>query len=590
MELPAWIALGLTILALLGLSLSRVRPHLVMMGVLAVLSVSQILTPTEALSGFSNSGLITVAAMFVIAAGIEGSGGVDLLVNRVLGNPRTVRSALLRILVPVLFLSAFLNNTPVVAAMIPAIMVWSRRIGVAASKLMIPLSYASILGGTITLIGTSTNLVVDGQYQELTGQAGFSLFSIAPLGLAVSVVGVACMLVFFPRWLPNRDKREAFGNLREFTLEVSVDPHGPLVGKSIVDAGLRNLRRIYLVEIIRRGTVLTAVSSQQLLEGGDRLVFIGDTEAISDLLRMNGIVPSPEREDAEPLVTGRDERRLVEAVVSPHCSAVGQAIRDARFRDRYGAVVLAVARNGERVPGNLGTIRLMAGDTLLLEARPDFVSRQRHSRDFLLINDTDSAPPRHERAKLGWGILIAVVASVALGWVSMLNASLVGAALMILTGCCSTAQAEKSLDLSVLITIAASFSLGVALDKTGVAAATARHIVGLSGGQPWLMLVLVYLTVSLLTETITNNAAAILTLPIVLSLVKSQGLNPEPFVFAVMIGASASFATPLGYQTNLMVYGPGGYRFSDFLRVGVPMNLLVGVVTVTLLLSFWSLT
>lgn len=590
MELQAWIALGLTLLTLLALSLTSVRPHLVMMGVLALLSVTQILTPAEALSGFSNSGLITVAAMFVIAAGIEGSGGVDLLVNRVLGTPSTVRSALVRITLPVLFLSAFLNNTPVVATMIPAIMVWSRRIGVASSKLMIPLSYASILGGTITLIGTSTNLVVDGQYQELTGQPGFSLFSIAPLGLAVGAAGLAFMTFFFPRWLPTRDEREAFGNLREFTLEVSVDPQGPLVGKSIVDAGLRNLRRIFLVEIIRRGTVLTAVSSEQRLEGGDRLVFIGNTEAISDLLRMNGIVPSAESVDDEALVTGRDERRLVEAVVSPHCSAVGQAIREARFRDRYGAVVLAVARNGERVSGNLGTIRLMAGDTLLLEARPAFVSRQRHNRDFLLINETDSAPPRHERAQLGWGILLAVVASVAFGWVSMLNASLIGAALMILTGCCTTAQAERSLDLSVLITIAASFSLGVALEKTGVAAAIAEFIVGLSGGQPSVMLILTYVTVSLLTETITNNAAAILTLPIVLSLVQSQGLNAEPFVFAVMIGASASFATPLGYQTNLMVYGPGGYRFSDFLRVGVPMNILVGVVTITLLLSFWSLT
>jgi di/tricarboxylate transporter len=320
------------------------------------------------------------------------------------------------------------------------------------------------------------------------------------------------------------------------------------------------------------------------------LVFAGDTQAISDLLRMRGIVPSAEQDACNTLTAERGERRLVEAVVSPHCDAIGSSIRDAEFRSRYGAVVLAVARNGERVAGNLASIKLKAGDTLLLEARPAFVSRQRFNKDFLLVNDLEEESPRHEKGYLAWVILIALVVAAGTGITSMLNAALLGAGAMLVGGCCSLNQAQKSLDLTVIITIAASFALGVALLKTGVAAMLAQGAIDLSGGRPWLMLVLVYLSVSLLTEMITNNAAAIIMVPTVPQITASAGLNPEPFMFAVMMAASASFATPLGYQTNLMVYGPGGYRFSDYLRVGIPMNLLIGLVTISVLLSGWTLT
>ncbi|TQV81384.1 SLC13 family permease [Exilibacterium tricleocarpae] len=590
MEWEAWLSLALTVGALGILTLTRIGPHLVMMAVLTILSTFGILSGTEALAGFANAGLITVAAMFVVAAGIHGSGGIDLLVNKVLGQPSSTRAALGRIFAPVMLLSGFLNNTPVVATMIPAVHAWSRKIRIPPSKLMIPLSYTAILGGTLTLIGTSTNLVVNGQYQSLTGEAGFSLFSIAAVGIPVALAGVAFIWFFFPQWLPDRSDKQAFGNLREFTLEVTVAPNGPLVGQTVAQAGLRHLERVYLAEIERQGTIVTAVPSEEILHGGDRLVFAGDTQAISDLLRINGIVPSPENGHADTLNQDRAERRLVEAVVSPHCAALGKNIRDAKFRDRYGAVVLAVARNGERIKGNLGTIRLAAGDTLLLEARPAFVSRQRYNKDFLLINDLDAEPPRHERAYLAWTILFAVVGAAGLGFISMLNAALIGAGLMIITGCCSVSQAEKSLDLTVIVTIAAAFALGAALQKTGVAQWLANSIIDLSNGTPWLMLIFTYLAVSLLTETITNNAAAVLMLPIVLEMTETAGLNNEPFVFVIMMAASASFATPLGYQTNLMVYGPGGYQFKDFLKVGLPMNVFIAAVTLSVLLLGWPLT
>lgn len=585
----AWLSLGLAVAALMVLTLTRLAPHLVMMGALTVLSVAGVLTPEEALLGFANPGLITVAAMFVVAAGVHASGGIDLLVNRVLREPKSVRGALGRMYAPVIVLSAFLNNTPVVATMIPALHTWCRRINLSPSKLMIPLSYTAILGGTLTLIGTSTNLVVNGQYRALTGSEGFSLFSITAVGIPVAIAGLLFMWLLFPRWLPDRSEKKAFGNLREFTLEVSVAPNGPLVGKTVAEAGLRRLRRLYLVEIERQGTIITAAPSEERLQGGDRLVFAGDTEAISDLLRINGLQPSAENGHADTLSNDRAERRIIEAVVSPHCAAVGSAIRDARFHDRYGAIVLAVARNGERVRGNLGNIELKAGDTLLLEARPAFVTRQRYNKDFLLINDWDTEPPRHERAWLSWLILAGVVMAAGLDLTSMLNAALVGAGLMIISGCCSPSQAEKSLDVPVLVTIAASFALGIALEKTGVAAVLAESILGLSGGDAWLVLILTYLAVSLLTEIITNNAAALLMLPIVLEITDKANLNSEPFVLAIMMAASASFATPIGYQTNLMVYGPGGYRFADFLKVGLPMNALVAVVTLTVLIIGWPL-
>lgn len=588
MEWQGLLSLMLTLGALGTLIFTRIGPHLVMSGVMVILLVSGVLSPAEAFSGFSNSGLVTVAAMFVVAAGIHASGGIELIVHHVLGEPKSIRRAQMRMAFPVALFSGFLNNTPVVATMIPALRAWAKRIDVPVSKLMIPLSYSAILGGTMTLVGTSTNLVVNGQYQAMTGEAGFSLFSITAVALPVGVIGLIFILTFFPRWLPDRREKAIFGNLREFTLEVAVAADGPLVGKTVVQAGLRNLKRIYLVEIERAGAIVPAVASEEPLQAGDRLIFAGDTEAISDLLRIKGIVAST---NGEPIL-GREhsERRLVEAVISPHSNCINQTIRDSQFRERYGAVVLAVARNGERVPGNLGTIKLKPGDTLLLEARPAFVSRQQYNKDFLLINDLQTEAPRHQRAYLAWGILLAVVLASASGLLPILHAGLIGAAAMLVTGCCSAPQAQKSLDPTVLLTIAASFALGVALDKTGVARLLGETLVSLSGGHPWLILVMVYISVSLLTESITNNAAAIIMLPVVLEITEKASLNPEPYIFALMIAASASFATPLGYQTNLMVYGPGGYRFTDFLKVGAPMNAVIGISTIVVLILGWPLT
>ncbi|MHA7878252.1 MAG: SLC13 family permease [Saccharospirillum sp.] len=584
MDWQGGFVLGLAVFALLVMSFGRVGPHWVMLSLMVLLSATGLLTPQEALAGFSNPGLITVVALFVVASGIHHSGGVDLLVKYLLRQPKTVRGAQARITLPVALLSGFLNNTPVVATMIPAVHAWSRRIGIAPSRLMIPLSYAAILGGTLTLIGTSTNLIVNGQYQVLTGDDGFSIFAITAIGLPVAVVGLAAILLVMPRLLPDRPDALKFGALREFTLEVMVDEKGPLVGTTVEAAGLRALEQLYLVEIERGDTLVTAVPSEETLCAGDRLVFAGETQAISELLRIQGIVPSTH--DNEPALDQyRAERCLVEAAISPQSDVIGHTIRDARFRDRFGAVVLAVARGGERVSGNLGNIRLLAGDVLLLEARPAFVSRQRYAKDFLLINDLETERPRHDKAWLAWCILGAVVLTSALGWLNMLNAALIGASAMMVTGCTTVNQAQKSINLPVVLTIAASFALGNALVVTGAANWLAQTLVSQSNGYALVTLILVYVSVSLMTELITNNAAAVVMLPIILSITQAAGLPAEPYILAVMMAASASFATPLGYQTNLMVFGPGNYRFADFLKVGIPMNGFIGLVTVLLI---WS--
>lgn len=588
MTMEAWISITVVVSVLGLLAFTRLGADVVLMGGLALLTVSGVLTEGEALAGFANSGLATVALMYVIAAGISATGGVDLIVEHILRRPKSLGRAQARLIIPVIAISGFLNNTPVVATLIPAVVRWSRRLSMPASLFLIPLSYAAILGGTLTLIGTSTNLIVNGQYQTLTGSAGFGLFDITLVGLAVALVGGLFILLFARHLLPRGDRvAESFANPREYTVEMAVANDGPLVGKTVEQAGLRHLGRLYLVEVVRDGGVVTAVSSEERLHGGDRLVFAGDTQAVLELQRIRGLVPSTE--DVPLLSKRTPERRIVEAVISPHSAVVGQTIRDCRFRDQYGAVVLAVARNGQRVSGNLGSIRLTSADTLLLEARPAFVSRQQYNRDFLLISDMDEERPEHPKAALAWGILVAVVLLAATDVMSMLHAAMLGAGAMVFTGCCSIQNARKSLDIPVILSIAASFALGNALYKTGVANLLAQQVLEIGQDNPWLLLVLTYLLVSFLTEIITNNAAALLTLPIVLAMTQTAGLNPEPFVVTIMLAASASFATPIGYQTNMMVYGPGGYRFSDFLKIGIPMNLVCGAVTVTVIPLLWPL-
>jgi di/tricarboxylate transporter len=484
-------------------------------------------------------------------------------------------------------MSGFLNNTPVVAMLVPVVEDWAKRWRLSVSRLMIPLSYAAILGGTVTLIGTSTNLIVHGLMLGSTDLPPMGFFEIGAVGLPAALIGVAYVLIA-GRWLlpdrrpPLRQPEEA----REYAIEMLVERGSPLVGQSIEQAGLRQLPGAFLAEIERAHALLPAVAPHERLYAGDRLLFVGVVESVLDLVRVRGLVPAPDQ--LFKLDTPRAERSLFEVVVSDSSPVAGKSIRDGGFRSRYEAVVIAVARNGERLRGKVGDIVLRAGDTLLLEARPSFAERQRNSRDFLLIHElAGSSVPRHDRAWVALGILALMVGAAATGLLTMFEAALAAAALTVLTRCAGSASARASIDWSVLAVIGASLGIGRALLDTGAAAAVADWGLALAGNDPWAALLGVYLLTSLFTSLITNNAAAVLIFPIAQSAAESLGVSLMPFVVTIMMAASASFATPISYQTNLMVYGPGGYRFGDYLRIGLPLNVLLGTLVVVLAPLIW---
>lgn len=580
-------ALGVTGLVAGLLVFTRIGPDLVFVGGLTLLLVAGVLTPSEALAGFSNPGLASVAVLYVVAAGLVDTGGIYLVGQRLLGRPRAVAAAQCRLMLPVAGISVFLNNTPVVAMMVPVVQDWCKRNRLPVSKLMIPLSYAAILGGTCSLIGTSTNLVVYGLVVSRTDLGSMGMFDIAWVGLPSAIAGIL-FVIAVSRWLlPDRQPPlHLQQDPREYTIEMLVEPGSPLGGKTIEEAGLRHLPGTYLAEIERGGSLIPAVAPTERLQGGDRLLFVGIIESVVDLVKIKGLVPAPDQ--LFKLDAPRAERRLIEAVVSNTCPVVGKTIRDGRFRSIYEAVVIALAREGRRVPGKVGDIVLHAGDTLLLEARPSFVELHWNSRDFLLVSAIEgSTPPRHERAGLALLILGAMVVTVATGLMPMLEAALVAGGLMIFTRCTNGPSARQSVDWTVLIVIAASLGLGQALHTTGAAEAVARFWIGLAGGSPWLALLAVYGVTSGLTAFISNNAAAVLVFPIAQATAASLGVSLWPFVIAVMMAASACFATPVGYQTNLMVYGPGAYRFVDFIRIGLGLNAVMALISMAVIPLVW---
>lgn len=579
---PGWLTLGTVGLAFLLNALTQLPADIVFLGALSLLFITGVLDAQQALSGFSNSGLVTVGVLYLVVTGLQQTGALGWISQQVLGRPQSQSAALVRLMLPIMGLSAFLNNTPVVAMFIPVVNDWCRKLRISPSKLMMPLSFAAIFGGVCTLIGTSTNLVVNGLLIDGTDHPGLKLFDLAWVGVPCAIAGFLFLYVT-QRWLlPER--KPVMGDrddVRQYTVEMVVPPRSPLAGKTVEQAGLRHLPGLYLIEVVRGDQVIAAVSPRETLREQDQLVFVGVVDSILDLQRLRGLQPATDQ--VFKLDTPRTERCLIEAVVSNTCPLVGRTIREGQFRSLYNAVVLAVARNGDRLLGKVGDIRLQAGDTLLLEANSAFVEQQRISRDFYLVSSLpDSEPLRHEKAPIALITLIVMVVLAGVGWLSMLKAAVLAAMVMLITGCCAPVRAMRSVEWSVLLVIGAALGLSTAMESTGAAAAIAGTFIQAAGDNPLLALAVVYGITTLLTEIITNNAAAALMFPISLSLAQNLGVSYLPFTIAIMVAASASFATPIGYQTNLMVYGPGGYKFTDFMRIGIPLNLLFWVMTVAI--------
>lgn len=587
MEWQGILTLATLFSVLSTLMLTRFSADLVLMAALALLLIVGVLSPAEALAGFGNPGVITIATLYVVAAGLKETGAVQWIARRLLGHPKTAKGAQLRMIAPTGILSAFMNNTAVVAMFIPAIQDWAQRLGIPASKLLLPLSYAAILGGTCTLIGTSTNLVVDGMLQtELDIHLG--LFDLAWVGVPLLLIGGAFLVMFGSRLLPDRGGvRDELDQVRKYGVEVEVVSPGPLVGKSIAEAGLRALNYGYLAEIERDGRLITAVEPDRVLQAGDRLYFIGAPECASELRRIQGLRPA--NGNVHKLDVANHQRCLVEVVLGPEFPALGKTIRDSQFRTRFNAVIFSLAREGQRVPGKLGDITFRMGDTLLLETSQQFVEQYRFRRDFLLVSAlNDSTPPDFRKAPTALGILALMVLASASGLLPIMEAAFLAAGGMIVSGCLTASRARRSVDLPVLVVVAASFALGNAMTVTGAADWIVGGLLGIGDLSPWQVLVLVYLLTVMFTELITNNAAAVLMFPIALALAQKLDVSVLPFAVAVMFAASASFITPLGYQTNLMVFGPGRYKFSDYVKIGVPLSLIAGAVSVTLIPMVWS--
>lgn len=600
---------------LLGLMFIQRAPDMIMLGGVVVLMLAGVLAPAEALRGMANEGMIAVAALFIVAAAVERTGALAVLVERVLGRPRSLATAQLRTMVGPGILSAFMNNTPVVALLVPAIREWARKNRLSVSKLLMPMNCAVVLGGLCTLIGTSTNVIVNGLVKdrvaggleqpwgvfdvtwaglpaawgrrEFTGPLG--MFDITWLGLPLFALGIAYGLIA-SRFLlkERRPPMSTSDDPRQYSLEMVVEPGSSLVGRTIEAAGLRHLDGLFLMEIDRGDHVIAAVSPSERLEAGDRLVFVGVIDSVVELQKVRGLRPATDQ--VFKLDDARSERLLVEAVVSSTCPLVGRTIREGQFRSTYGAVVIAVARDGERLRMKIGDITLEPGDTLLLEAGPTFLQRQRTSRHFYLVSEVrGAAPPRHDRAWIACTVLTGMVLAVAMGLLPMVAAALAAAGLMVATRCLSSTEARRAIEWEALLLIAASFGLAHALQSTGLAGGIAQGVISTAGNNPHLVLAAVYLVAMLATELMSNNAAAVLAFPIAWQTAEQLGVHPLPFVMAITVAASCGFATPLGYQTNLMIYGPGGYKFTDYIRYGGPLNLLVMVITITLAPLLWPL-
>ncbi len=594
MSWEAWFTLAVVVCVVVLLATERVAPSVAVMAAVIALLVAGVVEPAEAFSGFSNPAPITVAALYVLAAAVEKTGALERLTFRLLGaggnEDLSDRNVLARVLVPTALSSAFLNNTPIVAMVAPNLVAWARRAGRSPSPFLIPISFAAILGGVLTLIGTSTNLVVSGLLAE-SGSEPLGLFEITRVSLPLAVLGIALLIAVAPKLLPRRQapSESVREGSREFSVEMVVEESGPIQGKSISDAGLRNLEGVYLVALDREGRVIAPVGPDETLQGGDRLTFAGNVDRMLDLQRLPGLRSAEQAHF--PTEASAPGRRFFEAVVAEGSPLSNSTLKEVGFRARYGGAVMAIHRAGERLPGKLGGIELRSGDVLIVLAGDGFRARWKEERDFLVVAPLDGEPPpRREKSRVVGVVTVLLFVTVGFGLIDILEASLLAAIALVGLRALTPFEARQSIDLNVIVVIAGAFGIGAAMSASGLATEIADVLIGAFGSFGDLGLIVgILIATVILTELITNNAAAVLMFPIALAAAEQAGIDTHAVAIAVAIGASSSFLSPIGYQTNTMVYGMGGYRFGDFARVGAPLTVLMIVVAVIFIPLSWPL-
>ncbi|MDQ4035332.1 MAG: SLC13 family permease [Chloroflexota bacterium] len=580
MSLEAWATLAIVVALLVVMAREVLQPAFAVLLATISLMLLGIISPAQAFSGFSNEAPIAVAALLVVARAVDVSGVFQPIVRVLFGQSRGT-ALIARVTVPLAALSGFVNNTTLVAMAVPPTLEFCRRQGLSPSRMLIPVSYAAILGGVTTTIGTSTNLTVSGLLSA-NGMEPLSLLELTPIGVPIALLGCLALIALSERLLPERSRLdERAESERQFAVSMTVRAGGAADGRSVEAAGLRHLKGVFLVEIDRAGRVIAPVGPDETLLGGDVLTFVGQIDQVVDLHRTPGL-ESTETRQIDRL--GGGSHRFYEVVVANSLTLVGRTLRDTGFRARYGAAVLAIHRSGQRIEGKLGDVTLHFGDTLLVLADAEFRERLRGSQEFLLVAPRKGISPTQPRkAALVAAVGIGFVALVGSGMVPLLNGALIAALIVVLARVITLRQARDAVDLNIVILIAAAFGLGAAVQETGLGTAAADVLVG--GLQPFGpigALAAVLLATMALTELVSNNAAAVLAFPVAIATAAGFGVDPRPFVIVVALGASLSFLTPIGYQTNLMVYGLGNYRFLDYTRIGVPLNLIVIVLTLAL--------
>ena len=576
----AWLTLLVVAGVTVTMARERLGPDLVMFSALCVLVVAGIIEPARALGGFAQPAVATIAVLLIVAGAVQDTGALKLISGTILGKSHNKLVVFLRLVVPVAFMSAFLNNTPIVAMFIPMVRSHARKIGENPSRLLIPLSYAAMFGGTCTLMGTSANLVVSGLLAE-SGVEPLGIVEIGKIGVPSSLIGIAYLATIGRRLIPDRDDPivTAQTEARDYLVELAVARDSPLVGATVEDAGLRALPELFLVELRRKdGRVFNPVAPEMVLMPGDHLVFTGVVDSVEDLLSQFPGLRAAVGEDVDMI----EDRQLFEVVISHRSPLVGRSVRESDFRRTFDAAILAVHRSGERIQDKIGEIVLQPGDTLILSASPGFRRSWARSVAFYLVSEMRAEPPRrYRRARIVLATALGMVLVPALTGVSLLVAAMGAMVLLLGTNCIGLRTARASVNWTVIVLIASAFGVAAAMEDSGAASSVAHLLLHLT--EPWgprATLGAVYVLGVAMASFISNAAAAALLFPVAVMAADLGGHDTRPFAIALAMAASAGFSTPIGCAPNLLVYGPGGYQYLDFTRVGLPLNLVLGVVAV----------
>ena len=586
-NLYAWITI-LTVLTMFTvLLLTKLRADVVFLGAISILFVTGVLNAKEAFSGFSSTSVVIIGVLFVVVSGLTHTGVLQWIVKNLLGQPESYSKAVVRLMLPVAALSSFLSNTTVVALFVGIVKMWSKKLGISPSKLLIPLSYASGMGGVCTLIGTPPNLIISGLYAENTGEAMNVLTTTVP-GLFCLFIGVLSIIAM-RKLLPNRKTPEsAFESTSEYTVELEVPSDNPHIGETVNEAGLNDVRGGNLIEVVHYDEFVSPANGEEILMGGDRLIFSGQIDEILDLKHSHGLVSADHH--VFTLSEIDSSRQLRTAFVTFGSSLIGKSIGGTTFEKDNGLVLVAVARRGERIKQSPREVVLQAGDTLLLDCPPNMKINESSLTAKLHFFDSDQVPNIGKKTLISTTIMMAMVVLSALNVIPLLQCAFLAAIAMLIFRCCNVDQAMKAINWEILMVFAGSVVLGIAIQKTGIAERLAFGILDVCGDNPIVVMTAICFVGTFITEFISNTAAGAMFFPIMYQAAEKLGYDPFPFLVALMVSVSSSFATPIGSPTHMLVYGPGGYRFSDFMRIGLLMNIIILAANILIVNIVYPLT